>query len=742
MAHALYRLGHWCVRRRRFVLVAWLVVLIGVGVWAKAANGSTTDTFSIPGTESQRALDQLAARFPAQSGATMRIAVQAPAGSKIADVISSDQMNAGLQQLKLLPDVVVPADAASMVTVAPGGGTAFVEIRFDKPVAKLDTDEIRAIINTTERAVPPVLKVAFGGDPVARVVKASQPPSDLIGLGVAVIVLFIAFGSVIAMGLPLMTALIGVGIAIFGISTLSAFTNVSDVTPTLAVMIGLAVGIDYALFIVTRHRAFHASGLPPEEAAARATATSGGAVVFAGSTVVIALVGLSVVGIPFLTLMGLCAAAAVAIAVLIAITLVPAMLGFAGENIDRLSIPGIKVSTGADADIERTFSGRFAKAITDHPVRYLVGGIILIAVLATPLLAIRLGLPDDGSKPADTTQRQSYDILASGFGAGFNGPLTVVVDLQHTTDATAALHAISAIGTADPDVAVVAAPVMNQAGDTAIVSVIPKSAPASSATEDLVHRLRGELRSGTVAQSGATISITGTTAANIDISAKLGTALPRYMAFVILLTMILLFIAFRSILVPIKAALAILLSIGGALGIVVAIFQWGWLDSAIGVNKAVPIVSFVPLMMFGILFGLSMDYEVFILSSIREHYVRKGNAHKAVLDGLAGSARVITAAALIMISVFGAFVLGDDVVIKMFGIGLAAAVLLDATVVRMVIVPSVMTLLDNAAWWLPPWLQRHLPDLDVEGAKLLDELELLDQVSGLAPDVELVPVPT
>ncbi|HEY3833379.1 MAG TPA: MMPL family transporter [Acidimicrobiia bacterium] len=740
MAQALYRLGHWCVRRRRVVLGAWLAVLVAAGVWAHAANGSTSDTFSIPGTESQHAIDQLAQRFPKESGTTMQIAVQAPAGKKISDVISAAQVQSGLDQLKVLPDVVMPSNPKSLVTVAPDGRTAFVEIRFDKPVADVSTQGIRDIIDTTQRTVPPVLKVEFGGDPVERALKTSAPPSDVIGLGVAVIVLLIAFGSIIAAGLPLFTALIGVAIAVFGISALSAFTNLSDVTPTLAVMIGLAVGIDYALFIVTRHRGFHARGLSPAESAARATATSGGAVVFAGSAVVIALVGLAVVGIPFLTLMGLCAAGAVALAVLIAITLVPAMLGFAGENIDKLSIPGMKVSTGEDAEVERSSSGRFAKAITDHPVPYLVVGIAIVGLLATPLLAIRLGLPDDGSKPTNSTQHQSYEILSEGFGPGFNGPLTVVVDLDHPSDASAALKAIDSIASNDADVAAVAAPVINQSGNTAVVTVVPKSAPASSATEDLVHRLRSELRGSAVTSTGARVLITGTTAANIDISAKLGAALPRYMAFVILLTMFLLFLAFRSILVPIKAAIAILLSIGASLGIVVAAFQWGWGDHIIGVDSTVPIVSFVPLMMFGILFGLSMDYEVFILSRVREHYVRKGDAHRAVLDGLAGSARVITAAALIMISVFAAFVLGDDVVIKMFGIGLAAAVLIDATLVRMIIVPSVMTLLDKAAWWLPRWLQR-MPDLDVEGAKLLDRLESDDAVHASEREISLVPTP-
>ena len=562
MALLLYRLGHWCVRRRRYVLVGWLALLVVVALWAKGANGTTTDALSIPGTESQRAADLLSERFPAQSGATMRIAVEAPAGSKLADVVSPTQLDADLKQLATLPNVVMPADPTSLVTVSPDGQIAFIEVRFDKPAAALDKSEITSIISAVRQAAPAVLKVAFSGDPVSLAVQPEAPPSELIGFVVAVIVLLLTFGSVVAMGLPLLTALIGVVLVVTGISLLSAYTDLTSVAPTLAVMIGLAVGIDYALFIVTRHRAFHAGGLEPAEAAARANATSGGAVVFAGSTVVIALVGLAVVGIPFLTVMGLCAAAAVAIAVLIAITLVPAMLGFAGANIDRLAIPGIKVTTGEDAQIEHTFSGRFAKRITDRPWPFLVAGIIVIAILALPLFAIRLGLPDDGTMPEDTTQRQAYDILSTGFGPGFNGPLSVVVDVSKTADHSAALSSIAAVATADPDVALVAPPIQNQAGDTAIITVIPKSGPASSATETLVHHLRDGLRTGAVASSGAVVYVAGQTAANIDISAKLGAALPRYMAFVIVLTMVLLLVVFRSILVPIKAAVAILLSIG------------------------------------------------------------------------------------------------------------------------------------------------------------------------------------
>ena len=722
MAKLLYRLGHFCVRRRRLVLLGWVAVLAVVGIWSNAAGGTVNDKLSIPGTESQDAADLLAARFPAQSGTTIRIALEAPEGRTIEDFAPKAQLDRDLQPLFLLPNVVAPTDPSSAVTVSADGRIAFIEIRFDQSATDVPKDLIQAIVDGTEEAAPALLKVAFSGEAVSKAVQQPHPPSELIGFVVAMVVLLLAFGSVLAMGLPMLTALIGVVIVVLGITLMSAFVDLSSTAPTLAIMIGLAVGIDYALFIVTRHRAFHAAGLSPAEAAARASATSGGAVVFAGGTVIIALAGLFVAGVPFLTVMGLCAAAAVTVAVLVAITLVPALLGFAGDNIDRVRIPGIKLSTGEVAESRATFSGRFAKAITDRPWPYLIVGVAFMLVLATPMLSMRLGLPDDGTKALATTERQAYDMLVDGFGAGFNGPLTVVADLQDVTDRTEALTAIRAAAGDDPDVVVVADPIINAERDTAIVAVIPKSGPASEETEELVHRLRQTFASGAVAGSGVATYITGNTASNIDISDKLGSALPKYMAFVIVLTMLLLLVAFRSILVPIKAAIAILLSIGASLGVVVAIFQWGWVASWIGVDSSVPIVSFIPTIMFGILFGLSMDYEVFILSRVREEYSHSGDPHHAVLKGLASSARVITAAALIMISVFGAFVLGDDVIIKMFGIGLAVAVLLDATIVRMIIVPAVMTLFDKAAWWLPRWL-RNLPDLDVEGAKLLQHLD-------------------
>jgi RND superfamily putative drug exporter len=729
MATLLYRLGHSCVRHRRTVLALWLILLVGLGAWAHAAKGETTDNLTIPGTESQEAADLLDKRFPAQSGSTARIVLAAPEGHTLAEAGALPALRESLEHVLLLPGVARGQDPAQMVVVSPDQRVAIATVRFDLPALAIPKEQVKALMTTAEQTIPPVVQVDFGGDAVDAAVQSDPPPSEAIGFAVAVVVLLIAFGSVVAMGLPLLTAVVGVGIGVLGISVLSAFVELSSVAPTLATMIGLAVGIDYALFVVTRHRAFVASGLPIAESAARANATAGGAVVFAGTTVVIALAGLAVVGVPFLTLMGLCAAGTVLVAVLIAVTLIPALLGFAGENIDKLTIPGIKASTGEGADVSATFSGRFAKTITSRPRLFVAAGLTVMIVLALPLLSMRLGLPDDGSLPGSDTQRRAYDLLAEGFGPGSNGPLTLVVNLDGARDGQATLGAIEQAAKAAGGVVAVAPPVLNPAGNTAIVTVVPSSGPSSVETEDLVHRLRRDVLPSVVKDTGATVAVAGTTAANIDISNKLGGALPEFMLFVIGLTALLLLVVFRSILVPIKAAVAILLSIGASLGVLCAVFQWGWAKDVIGIEQTAPIVSFLPLMMFAILFGLSMDYEVFILSRIKGAYVRDGRAHHSVLVGLSSSARVITAAALIMISVFAAFVLGDNVVIKMFGIGLAVAVLLDATVVRMVIVPSVLTLFGRATWWLPRWL-RWLPDLDVEGERLLERLE---QVDGVAP---------
>jgi RND superfamily putative drug exporter len=719
MSTLLYRLGHFAVRRRRLVLAAWLLALVVVGVLGSTVGGETSDKFEIPGTESQRALDLLDARFPAQGGSSARVVFASADGSSLADGTARTAVDDVLAAIGAQADVVDVSDPFTAGAVSPEGTIAYADVHYATSASEVSEEAKTELLSVTSIGESAGVQVEFGGDVTADR-GAEGHSSELIGLAVAVVVLLISFGSVIAMGLPLITALLGVGIALTGITLIAGFTDLSSTAPTLATMIGLAVGIDYALFIVTRHRQNLSEGFEVAEAAARANATAGGAVVFAGITVVIALAGLSVVGIPFITVMGLAAAFTVLIAIMIAVTLIPALLGFAGHNIDKFKIG--RAQTGAHDEASPTLSARWAKRVTARPGIALAAGLVVMLVLAAPTLSMRLGSPDAGSNAKSSTSRQAYDLLASGFGPGFNGPLTVVADLDGAADPTAALDALSSAIAADSDVLTVNPAGVNEAGNTAVIQVVPRSGPASEQTEELVHRLRSDVVPSVEQSTGVDVALTGSTAVNIDISDKLGKALPVFIILVIGLTLLLLMIVFRSLIVPIKAAIAILLSIASSFGVLVAIFQWGWLSGLVGLEETIPIISFLPIIMFAILFGLSMDYEVFIMSRVREDYVRTGQARGSVLSGLTSSARVITAAALIMISVFGSFVLGDDPTIKMFGIGLSAAVFLDATVVRMMLVPAVMALLDRKAWYLPTWLDRLLPDLDVEGEHLIERL--------------------
>jgi RND superfamily putative drug exporter len=693
-----------------------------VTLLAVTVGGSTSDGLTIPGTESQRAGDLLAERFPAQSGSDADIVFAAPDGTTLNDLDLQSAVSAAVADLAQLPGVVDVSNPFEDGGVSSDGSIAYAVARFGVEASNVPSAQVEALMSAAAAAEQAGVQVEFGGEVIGTHAESGGGhSSELVGLGVAVIVLLFAFGSVIAMGLPLLTALLGVGIAMMAITLFAGFLDMPSTAPVLAMMIGLAVGIDYALFIVTRHRQNLAEGLSVAESAARANATAGGAVVFAGVTVVIALAGLSVVGIPLITLMGLAAAMTVLVAIAIAVTLIPAMLGFAGSHIDRWRIG--RARTGSHDESYATFSSRWARKVTERPGVALAIGLGVMLLLAVPALSLRLGMTDAGSDSPSSTTRQAYDLLAEGFGPGFNGPLVLVMDLSDAADPERAVDSIRAAVAADSNVLEVGDPLTNPAGDTAVARVMPRTGPSDAATEDLVHRLRDEVLPGAADASGAETSITGSAATDIDLADKMSAALPIFVVLVVGLTILLLLMVFRSVVVPIKAAIAILLSIASSFGVLVAIFQWGWLKGLVGLEETVPIIAFIPIIMFAILFGLSMDYEVFIMSRIREDFVRTGQPRHAVLTGLTSSARVITAAALIMISVFGSFVLGDDPIIKMFGIGLSVAVLLDATVVRMVIVPAVMALLDRRAWWLPAWLDRRLPNLDVEGEHLIEKLQ-------------------
>ena len=709
----LYRLGRWAVRRRRVVLTVWVVGALALFGAGRALGSGFADDWRVPGTEAQRAHDLLVERFPAVSGTDATVVFHAREGDlrgAAAGMAISDTLDA----VAALPHVVAverPGEPASRAGISADGRTAFATAHYDLDAATLGEPAIEELDAAVVAARDAGLQVELGG-PLVETGREREPGgSEAIGLGVAVIVLLFAFGSVVAMGLPIVTAVLGLLGGMSVVMLVALAIDVPTVAPTLAAMIGLGVGIDYALFIVTRYRQHLAQGHRVEDAAGRAMATAGQAVLLAGATVIVAILGLWIAGIPFVELLGSAAAIVVAVAVLAAMTLLPALLGFAGRSIDRFRVPGMRPTTDDDRVGGWT---RWGRHVATRPWRHLVLSTVILAILALPMLSMRLGQVDAGTAPPDTTQRRAYDLMAGAFGPGSNGPLLLTVELATPRDAVA-LEAISAALVADPDVAGVRPAVLSPDGRTAVMVAIPRSAPQEEATTDLVHRLRDDTLPSAVEGTGARVHVGGQTATYIDLADKVAGALPLFIGAVIGLSFLLLMLVFRSILVPLKAALMNVLSIGAAYGVVVAIFQWGWGKGLVGLEETVPIVSFVPMMMFAILFGLSMDYEVFLLSRIREEYLRDGDDLRSVVDGLAHTARVITSAALIMVAVFLSFLLNDDPTVKMVGVGLATAVAVDATIVRIMLVPSTMVLLGKANWWLPTWLDRILPRLDVEG---------------------------
>jgi RND superfamily putative drug exporter len=712
----LHRLGRWAFHRRKTVLLAWVVALIGLGALSGAFGRDADAQLSIPGVESVNALETLAERFPESgaAGATARIVFAAPEGSSVTDPKYTAAIQDALAEAADADQVAAVSDPFQRQGVSPDGSVAYATVGYDAQVNDITDDARAQLLAVADDAEDAGLQVEFGGEATQAV--AAQGAAEAVGVLVALVVLAVTFGSLLAAGLPLLTALIGVAAGMAGVLALSAVVDLTSTAPTLGLMIGLAVGIDYALFITVRHKEQLRTGMDARESAGRAVGTAGSAVVFAGLTVMIALAGLTVVGISFLTTMGLVAAGMVGVAVLVALTLVPAMLGFAGDRFDRWAVPGLRRRQAALATKESAGT-RWARWVARRPAVVLLAGAIGLGVIALPALDLRLGLPTEGDLGAETTQRQAYDTLAGAFGPGFNGPLTVLVDATDAPDPQAAFAATAAaIGELD-GVATVAPPQPNEAGDTAIVSVIPVDGPAAAGTEDLVHDIR-DLRPGLTERTGSELAVTGNTALGIDISEKLGAALPAFLVVVVGLAFLLLMLAFRSILVPIKATLGFLLSLAATFGALVAVFQWGWLTDLLGVESTGPVLSFLPILLIGLLFGLAMDYEVFLVSRMREEHVHGAAPTEAVIGGFRSGARVVTAAALIMGSVFGGFILGHDATVKSIGFALAFGVLVDAFVVRMAIVPAVMTLLGKRAWWLPRWLDRVLPDVDIEGAAL------------------------
>jgi putative drug exporter of the RND superfamily len=715
VATFLYRVGRLAFRRRWYVALVWAAVLAAVGLGALKAPSAADEGFSMPGIESQKAFDLMEQRFPGATadGATARVVFVAPNGQK---VTAADHRKAVEDSVAGLADgsqVASAMDPFQAKAVSKDGTTAYATVTYKVAADDLTDASKEQLEHALEEARDTGLTVDAGGSAMADGGGAGGA-AELIGVAIAAVVLLVTFGSLAAAGLPLLTALIGVGVSMATILTLSDALGLSTTTGTLAMMLGLAVGIDYALFVVSRYREERANGRAPQEATALAVGTAGSAVVFAGLTVVIALAGLAVVGIPMLTKMGLAAAGAVVVAVLIALTLVPAFLGFWPNAVLRR-----KDRRRGRTEEEAKDNGgtRWARFVLRRPLPVLILGVVGLGALALPMTSLQLGMPGDEAKPASTTERRAYDALAEGFGPGFNGPLTVVVDAKGADDAKVAAAAISKDIGATKGIVSVSPARFNEAGDTAVFSVVPSTAPTDERTKDLVTAIRGE-RPGIESETGATYEVTGTTALNIDISEKVQSALVPYLIVVVGLAIVLLLVVFRSLLVPLKAALGFLLSVLASLGAVVVVFQEGHGAGLLGVETTGPIMSLMPIFLVGIVFGLAMDYEVFLLSRMREAYVHGETSHQAVTSGFRHSARVVVAAALIMIAVFAGFIGESDSMIKMIGFGLASAVLLDAFVVRMAIVPAVLALLGDKAWWLPKWLDRILPRVDVEGEAL------------------------
>ena len=792
MTGGLYRLGGFCVRRRWVVLAAWLLVFAALAVFARSLGPNVSDNLTLPGTDSNAATNLLEQRFPSQANGINPVVLRAPGGEKITASKFKTPIDQTVKALKADPDVrsaTSPLASDGKAYLSKQGGIGYIAINLVPSPSELSLDDANRLVALADPARDAGLEVGFGGYLGQKVSKPDTHSSEVIGLGMAVIVLLFTFGTVVAMGLPIFTAIVGLVCGLSLITLLSQVAVVPTVAPTLATMIGLGVGIDYALFIVTRHLEQRRDGLATRESIARATASSGGAVVFAGSTVMVALLSLAVVGIPLVTTLGYTSALVVAVAVLGAITLLPAVLGIVGDRIDRLRVP--LPHRGHDDHPHGWL--RWGRFVAGHPVPSALVAIVLLAVLALPALGLYLGQQDHRAMPESTDVRRASDGMTAGFGAGSNGPLLVSVDLSRKP-AKADQKQIDEINSGEQDdkdkanqqaqqqeealeaqgmppeeaqaqvqpaldkqldqisskasdqrkkaeqpatdprlqtlrddlqkaagVKSVTEPLVNKDGTAAVLNVTPRTDPSDRATADLVQRLRDTTIPKAEQGSDMTVDVGGQTAGYVDLASAISSRLIVTIAVVVALSFVLLLLAFRSIVIPLTAGLMNLISIGAAFGVVSAVFEKGWGAGLVGLPGEVPIVSFVPLMMFAILFGLSMDYEVFLMTHIREHWLASGDNKQSVIAGIGTTGRVITSAALIMVSVFFAFILNGDPTVKQFGVGMGVAVAVDATVVRCLLVPAVMVLVGKANWWFPGWLDKIVPNFSIEGAEWFRE---------------------
>ncbi len=704
MSSALHALGRLCVRRRWIVVAVFVAFLVAVSVLAGSLGTRTTDNFSLPGTGSQKAADVLSEDFPQLNNLTSPVVFESRDGRRLDDA-HRQAIESIVARLKRFGDISSVPDPLSATTLSPNGRIAYTTLTFDLAPQDLTRGVADDIVAAT-RGDHDGVRVAVGGIVGQQAAAQTGDAGEAIGLLVALVVLLFTFGTVVAAGMPILTALIGLGAGLSLVTVLSNVITVPTIGPTLGTMIGLGVGIDYALFLITRHRQHLAEGMSVAESIPLTVATSGNAVVFAGGTVVIALCSLALADIPIVASLGYSAAIVVVIAVLTSITLLPALLAILGSKLNALRIPALhrRASRPGAHGWQR-----WAEMIARRPWPWMLLGVAVLLALTVPLLSLRLGQDDNSTAAPGSGPRVAFDLLAKGFGPGFNGPLLVVVPGAPDQQALARLDA--ALKQA-PGIAAVTPPAPAPNGRAAVITATPTTAPGALETETLVSKLRDDV----IPPTGVNAFVGGQTAYGVDLADKISARLPQVILTVIGLSFLLLLLAFRSILLPIKAAVMNLLSIGAAYGVVTLVFQEGFANEAIGLGGVhIPIESFVPLMMFAILFGLSMDYEVFLLSACHEHWQRTGDARRAVIDGISSTGRVITSAALIMVSVFAAFIANDNVTVKQFGLGMAVAVAIDATVVRCLLVPAVMVLLDRHAWWLPSWLDRWLPHVSVEG---------------------------
>ena len=720
MTGPLYRIGGFCSRHHWPVIGAWIALAIALVAIGQASGSKTSENLTLPGTGSTLATELLEENLPEQAYGSNPLVLEAPAGKKLSEPQYAKAVEETSKNLEKLPDV-----NSAMSPLAPGAKTlsqkdpniGYIPVVLGVGPGEIAEDQSQEVLDAAKPFEAAGGNAAIGGYVGNQLSKPSTEKSEVIGLVAAVIILLFAFGTATAMLLPIVSAIIGLACALSIIRLLEHVLEVPGVAATLATMIGLGVGIDYALFIVTRHKLQLGEGMELRESIARATATAGGAVVFAGFTVVIALCSLAVAGIPLVSTLGYTAAIAVVIAVAAAATLLPAMLGALGPHINSLRF---HIGKTHPDDKEPHGWRSWAERIVKMPWRSALVSLFILAILALPIFQLQLGQNDISALPEETTSRQAYDGLNAGFGPGVNGPLLIASEFSSPQEAQQVLPALQKQVGGTEDVAAVTEPTLSEDNKVAVFTVISKSEPWADETVSLVENLRNEVIPAALKGTQATSYVGGQTAGYIDLADKIAEKLPLMIAVVVGLSFLVLLMAFRSILVPIKAAAMNLISVAASYGVVTAVFQLGWGSSLIGLDHPIPIVSFVPLLMFAILFGLSMDYEVFLMTQMKEHYVEYGDPRRAVVEGLANTGRVITSAAGIMVCVFASFILSGDPVVKEFGVGLAVAIAIDSTVVRCLLVPAVMELMGKWAWWMPSWLDRIMPRISIEGEEYFE----------------------